>query len=790
MEKVSRRTSGLMGACGWVPILQCALSRRAANVNSVLMRERPFHAVSRGADNASTLVGGRDCSKEARQSPSVGVLDGQPPHFPPEWAPLRPQPSLCPYAGLAPQLLPEAAERPPSHAHPFTMSSSLPPLPPRSTGHSSPFPRSATPAPGAGGSVLLGVDAAAVTKKMAVTAAARRAIAASRARREATARAVELALRAEGEKEATMADARAVDATTAVPGGAASGMPMGAQGAAERGSTPPVPAAGPRTGVGCPPSTGAPALLLDDSRGPAGGADCDVPVVRAAARVADTRPAEAGCAVVTAPRPAVRAAAGVRGTRPADASFAVDGAAGERPSPAVASGLSSSGTVEAPDDVGDDTSGRRGKGKGKGKVWNLEERVALCKAFAVATLNSASGSDQTPENFWKAVYNGFVGLTPTNVAASKLKGRWADRPVGSAQTEFQRNVGPSCQRYAHFYFIASSDDLTGNLDEEGVKRAARGLYSATSAYDAARKDGEEEDARATAGMDLPERRPRMPPDNWGPCCDQLRVLDKWSGAAADPEIEVLYGAHACVDGAAKRPGKGKRPPLQQNLMGNKAAKRQARGKAESIGEEDGLLQALESSNEAIKTMVSSISKRAAACEAAQRAEDRRMAAEYFNREGVRDTPEALEFRSNLHQEMVRLGRSVLSTALERRTDSSMALPGRAASPSAGTPASSDSGHAADRRAAISLGARAMATKKQNALLRQRVIDLTMSSTTLGASNARVAAPAAGSDAGGSAARVSGASSRAEDIDAGATKSILYGLDDSSSEEEEEDDGTR
>lgn len=120
----------------------------------------------------------------------------------------------------------------------------------------------------------------------------------------------------------------------------------------------------------------------------------------------------------------------------------------------------------------------------------------------------------------------------------------------------------------------------------------------------------------------------------------------------------------------------------------------------------------------------------------------------------------------------------------------MALPGRAASPSAGTPASSDSGHAADRRAAISLGARAMATKKQNALLRQRVIDLTMSSTTLGASNARVAAPAAGSDAGGSAARVSGASSRAEDIDAGATKSILYGLDDSSSEEEEEDDGTR
>lgn len=68
------------------------------------------------------------------------------------------------------------------------------------------------------------------------------------------------------------------------------------------------------------------------------------------------------------------------------------------------------------------------------------------------------------------------------------------------------------------------------------------------------------------------------------------------------------------------------------------------------------------------TMVASISKRAVASEAAQRAEERRADAECFNSPEMRDTPEAKEFRANLHQEMVLLGRSALAASRKRRAE--------------------------------------------------------------------------------------------------------------------------
>lgn len=101
-------------------------------------------------------------------------------------------------------------------------------------------------------------------------------------------------------------------------------------------------------------------------------------------------------------------------------------------------------------------------------------------------------------------------------------------------------------------------------------------------------------------------------------------------------------------------------------MGTTATKRQARGERENKAEEDALSQALLTSNEAIQTMVASTPKRAAASEAAQLAEELRAAAEYFNSAPVRDPPEAEEFRANLHQEMILLGRSALSASRQRR----------------------------------------------------------------------------------------------------------------------------
>lgn len=67
-------------------------------------------------------------------------------------------------------------------------------------------------------------------------------------------------------------------------------------------------------------------------------------------------------------------------------------------------------------------------------------------------------------------------------------------------------------------------------------------------------------------------------------------------------------------------------------------------------------------------MVSSISNRAAANEAAQWAKERSAAAEYFNSPEVRDAPEAKEFSAKLHQEMVLLGRSVFAASRQRRAE--------------------------------------------------------------------------------------------------------------------------
>lgn len=400
----------------------------------------------------------------------------------------------------------------------------------------------------------------------------------------------------------------------------------------------------------------------------------------------------------------------------------------EAPSEARGDNLSGPPSSTGLEEAGGDGPRRRGKGK----VWNVEERVALAKAYTVATLNSVAGADQVGDDFWLAVFKGFVEQTPPDLPLHKKVGRWGDRPPLAAKTEFLRNVGPGSQRYAHFYFVARSDALTGNLDEEGVKRAARALYLATSAYDAVRKDCDEEEALASAGKAMPERRARMAPENWQPCWEELRKLDKWSGAAADPDISAAFPRgddEDSDDNTTRRTGK--RHPLQENPIGTKAAKKQASMKRKDAGKEDELAKAIAASNEAIATMVSSMSKRAAAAEAAQRAEERRTAAEYFDREDVRDTPEAKEFRASLHEEMVLLGRSALSASRERRLACDAGSTEQHGPRVAGAPESSSSGQGVlGRHARVgsgSRGANAMATKRQMAVERRRVIDLTLSS---------------------------------------------------------------
>lgn len=135
-----------------------------------------------------------------------------------------------------------------------------------------------------------------------------------------------------------------------------------------------------------------------------------------------------------------------------------------------------------------------------------------------------------------AVYRVFVEQCPSGLTSYALHGRWRNGSATAAMTEFLQNVRPCSQRFAHLFFVASSDKLTGNLDEEDVERAARALYSASSAYTAVQKDCEEEEQLSQASKAAPQCRARMVQENWQPFREELRVLDKWSGAAADPDI--------------------------------------------------------------------------------------------------------------------------------------------------------------------------------------------------------------------------------------------------------------
>lgn len=85
------------------------------------------------------------------------------------------------------------------------------------------------------------------------------------------------------------------------------------------------------------------------------------------------------------------------------------------------------------------------------------------------------------------------------------------------------------------------------------------------------------------------------PENWQPCWEELRALDKWSEAAADPEIAALLGTEGNGSGSTAG-GAGKRPPLQEKSIGTKKAKRQERSERDSKAGKHGRRQALLASN--------------------------------------------------------------------------------------------------------------------------------------------------------------------------------------------------
>jgi len=132
---------------------------------------------------------------------------------------------------------------------------------------------------------------------------------------------------------------------------------------------------------------------------------------------------------------------------------------------------------------------KKGPRNGKGKVWTVYEQVALCEAFKLVAQRSDMSADWSKEGLWDTTKGDFVQHIPKILKPSDLKGRWSERTAGSMQTQFERKIAPDVQRFAHFLKVVyDKKQLTGRLTEEDLVRAAAGLFSGVSAYQAVRQD--------------------------------------------------------------------------------------------------------------------------------------------------------------------------------------------------------------------------------------------------------------------------------------------------------------
>lgn len=205
------------------------------------------------------------------------------------------------------------------------------------------------------------------------------------------------------------------------------------------------------------------------------------------------------------------------------------------------------------------------------------------------------------------------------------------------------------------------------------------------------------------------------------------MLENWSGAAADLDILVLLEEEGGA-GRGRAGGSGgaaqthKRSALQGIPTGHEAAQRMAYEQTEK--EQDTFAKAMES-NVAVKSIAVSIAKRAEAGEAAQQAENRRAAAEYFQQEGVRDIPEAVAFREDMHREILALGRAALESSPQRHTGGAPSTSSGADRVSAALPPRTPTASTAEGNARVTC---AFATKAKRALSQRPAFDLTLPSS--------------------------------------------------------------
>ena len=183
-------------------------------------------------------------------------------------------------------------------------------------------------------------------------------------------------------------------------------------------------------------------------------------------------------------------------------------------------------------------------GRGRGRAWSHDEKVAVSRAWLSVTRDPVVETDQTSTAFHAAVVVAYRRLF-------RLPTGWSPRS-GAAVVRFMRyTLFKNVQLVASAYARVCRRNVTGNMTEEDLVRAATAEMDAGDAYEALQADPDHD-------PDEPERQARarargFRASDWIPSWRILRTSDKFSGAAAAAASAAPPGGH----GASALPARGR-----------------------------------------------------------------------------------------------------------------------------------------------------------------------------------------------------------------------------------------
>jgi len=193
-------------------------------------------------------------------------------------------------------------------------------------------------------------------------------------------------------------------------------------------------------------------------------------------------------------------------------------------------------------------------GRGRGRSWSHDEKVAVSRAWLAVTRDPIVGTDQTSAAFYTAVVVAYRRLF-------RLPTGWSPRSGAAVVRLMRYTLFKNVQLVASAYTRVCRRNLTGNMTEEDLIRAATAEMEAGDAYEAMQADPDHD-------PDEPESQARAKArgfraSDWIPSWRILRTSDKFSGAAAAAASTAPPGGRA----ASAFPARGR----EQSDAGGTAA---------------------------------------------------------------------------------------------------------------------------------------------------------------------------------------------------------------------------